>query len=392
MAATSSVFRNKPLMTLAFGHFSVDMFGGLLPVLYPLLTRQFDLDLKTVGFVALAYSGASSLSQPAFGMLADRVGTRLTGLALVWSAVLFATVGFAPTFPLLVALAALAGLGSGAFHPFGAISANAVIDKANRNEAMSIYSGGGILGGSLGPLIGVAIFGAFGTRGTAVMLIPGVLVAVFLMYGMRDHNVPGRSKRAVDTLAPAVPWAVIGIIVATQMLRLFPTIGIQNFIPLWYDSMGYGPAFYGALASVLMFGMAFGNLGTGRLADKYGRRNIILWTTLLSIPAVLGLAQWPGIPGFFFAAALGLLAAATVPLLLVMAQQLMVGQAGLASGAILGLGFVAGAIGAPVFGAIADSVGTQNAVRSQAVMLVIAAAAAWMLPSESRVRELAGED
>ena len=392
MAATGSVFRNKPLMTLAFGHFSVDMFGGLLPVLYPLLTNQFDLDLRTVGFVALAYSGASSLSQPAFGLLADRIGTRLTGLALVWSAVLFSTIGFAPTFPMIVALAALAGLGSGAFHPFGAISANAVINKSSRNEAMSIYSGGGILGSSLGPLIGVAIFGLFGTRGTAVMLVPGILVAIFLMISMRNHNVPGRGKRAVDAIVPAVPWAVIGIIVAPQMLRLFPTIGIQNFIPLWYDSMGYSAAFYGPLASVLMFGMAFGNLGTGRLADKYGRRNMILWTTLLSIPAVLGLAQWPGIPGFFFAAILGLLAAATVPLLLVMAQQLMAGQAGLASGAILGLGFVAGAIGAPVFGAIADSFGTQNAVRTQAVVLVVAAVAAWMLPTESRIRELAGEN
>ena len=241
MPATNSVFRNKPLMTLAVGHFSVDMFGGLLPVLYPLLTDRFDLDLKTVGLVALAYSGASSLSQPFFGLLADKIGTRFTGLALVWSAVFFTSIGFAQSFPLLVLLAAISGLGSGAFHPFGAISANAVIDRANRNEAMSIYSGGGILGNSLGPLIGVSIFAAFGTRGTAVMLVPGLLAAIFLVIMMRNHNVPGRAKSVAGAIVPAVPWAVIGIIVATQMLRLFPTLGIQNFIPLWYDDMGYGP-------------------------------------------------------------------------------------------------------------------------------------------------------
>ena len=388
MAAAQSIFRNKPLMTLAVGHFSVDMFGGLLPVLYPLLTDRFDLDLKTVGFVALAYSGASSLSQPAFGLLADRIGTRLTGLALVWSAVFFTSIGFAPNFTMLVVLAAIAGLGSGAFHPFGAISANAVIDKANRNEAMSIYSGGGILGGSLGPIIGVVVFATFGMRGTAVMLIPGLMAAVFLMVNMRAHNVPGRNSAITGSVLPAVPWAIIGIIVATQMLRLFPTLGIQNFIPLWYRDLGYGPAFYGPLASTLMFAMAFGNMGTGRLADRYGRRRVILMTTLLSVPAVLGLAQWPGVPGFFFAAMIGLLAAATVPLLLVMAQQLMSGRAGLASGAILGLGFVAGAIGAPVFGAIADSIGTQNAVRTQAVLLLVAAVAAWFLPEEHEIAEL----
>lgn len=387
----NSVFRNKPLMTLALGHFSVDMFGGLLPVLYPLLTDKFELDLKTVGFVALAYSGASSLSQPLFGLLADKVGTRFTGLALVWSAVFFTSIGFANSFEMLILLAAIAGLGSGAFHPFGAISATAVIDKASRNEAMSIYSGGGILGSSLGPLIGVSVFAVYGTRGTAVMLIPGLLVAGFLMMSMRAHNVPGRNA-LVNAVAPAVPWAVIGVIVATQMLRLFPTLGIQNFIPLWYDDMGYGPGFYGPLASTLMFAMAFGNMGTGRLADKYGRRAVILATTLLSIPAVLGLAQWPGIPGFFFAAIIGLLAAATVPLLLVMAQQLMSGRAGLASGAILGLGFVAGAIGAPVFGAVADSIGTQNAVRTQALALVVAAAAAWFLPDETKIRAMTEQE
>lgn len=392
MSRAGSIFRNKPLMTLAFGHFSVDMFGGLLPVLYPILTDKYELDLKTVGFVALAYSGASSLSQPAFGMLADRIGTRFTGLALAWGAVLFATIGFAPSFEMIILLAALAGLGSGAFHPFGAISANAVIDKASRNQAMSIYSGAGILGGSLGPLIGVGLFAAFGMRGTGAMLLPGLLVAVFLVFAMRNHNVPGRAKRVASDDGTAVPWAVVGIIVGTQMLRLFPTLGLQNFIPLWYDEMGYSAAFYGALASTLMFGMAFGNIGTGKLADRYGRRNVILATTLLTIPAVLAFAQWPGKPGFFFAAIIGLLAAATVPLLLVMAQQLMKGQAGLASGAILGLGFVAGALGAPIFGSIADAIGTQNAVRTQAMFLLVAATAAWFLPSERRIAELSNEE
>lgn len=376
-------------MTLALGHFSVDMFGGLLPVLYPLLTDRFELDLKTVGFVALAYSGASSLSQPLFGMLADRIGTRFTGLALVWSSVLFATIGFAPSFPLLILLAALAGLGSGAFHPFGAINANAVIDKSNRNQAMSIYSGGGILGVSLGPLVGVLLFGMFGARGTAAMLVPGLLVAGFLVWSMRGISVPGRARGAAAAAVPAVPWVLIGVIVATMMLRLFPTLGLQNFIPLWYRQMGYGPAYYGAMASTLMFAMAFGSIGAGGLADRFGRRNIVLGSIVLSIPAVLGFAQWPGKPGFVFAAIIGLLAAATVPLLLVMAQQLMRGRAGLASGAILGLGFVAGAIGSPVFGAIADKWGMQNAVRSQAAVLVLAACAAFMLPSEQRVEEIA---
>jgi len=112
--------RNRGLVTLMLGHFTVDSYVGLLPVLYPLLINRFQLNLETVGLVTLAYSGIASVSQPLFGILADRHGTRFTGLALVWTAATFSAVGFVPTFPGLVVLAALSGLGSGAFHPFAA--------------------------------------------------------------------------------------------------------------------------------------------------------------------------------------------------------------------------------------------------------------------------------
>ena len=53
-ARLADVLRNRPLLTLMLGHFTVDMYVGLLPVLYPLLTERFTLDLKTVGLVSLA--------------------------------------------------------------------------------------------------------------------------------------------------------------------------------------------------------------------------------------------------------------------------------------------------------------------------------------------------
>src|SRR5687767_11810257 len=101
------VIRNRPLLTLALGHMTVDMYIGLLPMMYPLLAGKFALDLKTVGLVSLAYGAGSSLSQPLFGWLADRHGTRYIGFALSWTAITFALLGFVPSFGVLVALAAL---------------------------------------------------------------------------------------------------------------------------------------------------------------------------------------------------------------------------------------------------------------------------------------------
>jgi len=392
MSATSTraIFRNRPLMTLAAGHFTVDMYAGLLPVLYPLLTNRFELDLKTVGLVALAYSGTSSLSQPFFGWLADRYGTRFTGIALAWSGILFATIGFAPTFPLLILFAALAGLGSGAFHPFGAINANAVIADEDKNTAMSVYIMGGTLGVSVGPLVGVLLFSLFGVRGTAIMILPGVSIAIWLLFAMRSVAITGtRSKSYIPPVVKhAMPAAIIGVIVAVMMLRMFPTLGLQNFIPLWYEDLGYSPSFYGALATTIVLSSALGTIGAGTLADRYGRRAVIMGSIILSLPAVWAFAEFPGRWGFVTGAAIGILSASTSPLLLVMAQQLMIGRAGIASGLLLGLGFVAGAIGTPVFGIIADAFGMQNAVRAQIPIMLLSLVAAWFLPSESKIRSI----
>jgi len=129
-------------------------------------------------------SRRSSLPQPLFCWLADRSGTRLIGLALIWTATTFALSGFAPTFGLL--LAAAAGLGS-RHHPLDAVDASAVIPAPRRNTAMSIYVNGGILGVALGPLLGAALFSLFGMRGTAFMLLPGMAIGLWLIRDMRER-------------------------------------------------------------------------------------------------------------------------------------------------------------------------------------------------------------
>jgi predicted MFS family arabinose efflux permease len=68
--AAIRVLRNRALATLMLGHFTVDMYVGVIPMLYPLLRDKFDLSLETVGYVSLAYGGAASLSQPHFGLIA----------------------------------------------------------------------------------------------------------------------------------------------------------------------------------------------------------------------------------------------------------------------------------------------------------------------------------
>src|SRR5256714_2777052 len=236
----------------------------------------------------------ASISQPFFGWLADRFGTRFIGLTLIWTATLFATIGFAPSFPLLVLLAAVAGLGSGAYHPFGALSANTVIPAAQRNTAMSVYVTGGTLGVALGPLVGAVLFSAFGIHGTALMFLPGIGSALWLLYELRA--VLGRHDAArarVQVCHPRVPIVPLIAVLGVMMSRTWTVIGLEAFVPAWYKSLGYGPAFYGPLATTIVLASAAGNVGAGSLADRYWPPAGIIGTLGLSIPVLLLFAQFP---------------------------------------------------------------------------------------------------
>jgi FSR family fosmidomycin resistance protein-like MFS transporter len=385
-----AVLRNRPLLMLMLGHFTIDCHVGLLAVLYPLLIDRFGLNLTTVGLVSLAYTGVSSISQPLFGWLADRSGTRLIGLALLWTATTFALSGFAPTFGLVLLLVGLAGLGSGAYHPLGALNASAVIPAPLRNTAMSIYVTGGTLGVALGPLLGAVLFSIFGMPGTAFMLLPGLTIGLWLIYDMRarawqEHGAAGRRSVAHAPI-PILPLlAVIGV----MMSRSWMVFSLESFIPTWYASLGYSASFYGPLATTVVLASAAGTVGCGSLADRYGRKAVIIATLVLSIPAIFLFARFPGPLGFLSGALVGLSAASSGPLTLVMAQQLMAGRAGMASGLILGLGFVTGAIGVPITGMLADAYGMSVAIQAQILLVLATIGLALLLPSEAKIQALA---
>ena len=127
----------------------------------------------------------------------------------------------------------------------------------------------------------------------------------------------------------------------------------------------------------------------GSLADRYGRRNVILGTLVLTVPAILLFTAFPGPWGFGSAILIGFLAASTAPLMLLMAQQLMASRAGLASGLVMGLGFVTGAIGVPINGAIADAIGLQKSLMSHVILVIATIAIAWFLPSEADMERYA---
>jgi len=382
--------RNGKLLNLMLGHFTVDSYVGVIPVLYPLLIGRFHLTFATVGLVSLAYSGMAAISQPLFGILADRFGTRLTGLALAWTAMTFAVIGFVNSFPLLLGLALASGLGSGCFHPLGALDVRGLLPSWRRSLGMSVYVTAGTVGVAAGPLIGIVLFGAFGIHGTGFLVVPGVITGAYMLWRMRGRvTAAATSVAQKGAVARSAPVFALAAVIGVMMSRSWTVNVFQAFTPTWYRELGYGPAFYGPLATTLVLASAVGTVGCGSLADRYGRRTVIIGTLILTIPAILMFTLFPGPWGFASAIGIGFLAASTAPLMLLMAQQLMATRAGLASGLVMGLGFVTGAIGVPINGAIGDAIGLQRSLMTHVLLVIVTIGIAWFLPREADIERYA---
>src|SRR5260370_2131023 len=254
--------RSGKLVTLMLGHLTVDSYVGVIPVLYPVLIGRFHLTLATVGLVSLAYSGTAAISQPLFGVIADRYGTRFTGVALAWTALTFALVGFVPTFPLLVALACASGLGSGAFHPFGALDVRALLQAWRRSFGMSVYVTAGTIGVALRPLIGIGLPALFGPPGTGVRVIPAVAPGAYLLWRMRGQVRPSvAAAKSAAAAARPVPVFALAMVVGWIVSRSWTVSVFQAFTPTWYRQLGYGPEFYGPLATTLVLASAVRPVG-----------------------------------------------------------------------------------------------------------------------------------
>lgn len=160
-ATTPTVRRATALATLvALAHGVNDAYAAFLPPLLPRIMDNLGLSITLAATLAMTLSLAASLLQPLMGYLSDRFGRRLfVVLGPLLSGVFLSLVGSAATFWALVLLLLLGGLGSAAFHPPGASMAARISEGKGSGLRISVFSMGGSLGFTVGPLAAVGLVG-----------------------------------------------------------------------------------------------------------------------------------------------------------------------------------------------------------------------------------------
>jgi MFS transporter, FSR family, fosmidomycin resistance protein len=379
------------MAVLSTGHGAVDFSGGALPALLPFLVDKFDLSYTLAAVVILASALSGSLIQPVFGLWSDRRGA----VWLLPGGVLIGGLGIAlaaasPSYWLVVLFVILSGLGTAAYHPEGSKFA-AYVSGRRRASGMSLFSIGGNLGYGLGAVATTPIVIALGLKGGLLLVIPALLIAVLIFVATPYllAFVPDRESReaGVGQTQPRALVLLLGV-VAFRSLAWF---GLVTFVPLWEVSLGHSKSYGNHVLSLMLLVGGIGTLAAGPLADRIGLRTVLLGTNAVSGPLILVFVLVGGIPGAIALAGVGAAVIGSFGITMVMSQEYLPRQIGLASGLSIGFSIGLGGVAAVILGAVADSVDLRTSFYVCAAAPVVATALTMLLPRAGVRRRLEPE-
>jgi FSR family fosmidomycin resistance protein-like MFS transporter len=364
----------RGLATLACGHAAADLCQGSIPALIPFLIAQRGYSFSAAGALLLVVTVGSSIIQPLFGAVSDRLQLSwLLPVGVGLSAIGIAGAGLSQSFALTCVLVGLGGIGVAAYHPEGARWANYASGE-RRGTGMSLFSVGGNTGFALAPILVTPAVLAFGLKGTALVALIPALVAIVIAFEL--PHLRARSAEAVQAVAYSAgdrsgdDWSAFSRLIAVVSIRSVIYFGLQSFAAVWLiheyaASAGAGNA---ALAAMLAAG-AVGTLVGGRLVDRIGRRRVLVGSIVAQIPLLLGFVLAPTelLAGVLLAG-IGFVTIMSFSVSVVMGQEYLPSRLGIASGFTLGLAIGMGGIAAALLGVLADHAGLET------VMWVIVAA------------------
>jgi FSR family fosmidomycin resistance protein-like MFS transporter len=344
------------------------------------------------GMLVMVYSVISSVLQPVSGYIIDKRG--YAWLILVTtpvSAVFICLSGLADSKFALFLLVGLAGLGSSVFHPLAASLMGRVVTAETKGTAMSIFIFGGNIGYAVAPAVILYLLSTTGTASLLWLIIPGLLVTgASYLAGLHKVDISPAKTCARDAVNEQFePWYKSrGLILLNivNALRSWMQVALPTFLPVALAGAGQPPSVAASMLTVFLLSGACGALFGGWLGDRIGRKAGVIGSLLLCLPVTyLFLCDIsPSFVSYSLLALSGALIQSTAPTSVVWAQELIPGNAAMASGMMLGLSFGLGGVGAAITGGLGDHIGIESALLWSLVSLGLALILAFAIPQPAK--------
>ncbi len=296
-------------------------FGSIVPVV-PLYAEAYGVSGFAIGLTIAVYGLARFIANVPAGRLADLRGRRATlavgGIVTVAGNLLTAV---APNYELFLGARFISGLGAAMVLTGGQLVVNDIASPQNRGRLMSIYQGVFGFAVGIGPLPGGFLADTFGLElpfiAYAALAAGVTVIAWFAMPETRDlrpetgvspnlaqNGAGGPDSRVAPTPLTAATQTSFLLICGVSFSSFFARTGaLFNVIPLLAaGQMGLSTSQIGVgltMNSVMSVLLAY---PSGWLADRFGRKAVIVPATILNGVSLLMFGAAGGFGGFIVAA------------------------------------------------------------------------------------------
>ncbi len=386
------------LFAISAAHLMNDALQAVIPASYPILRESLGLTYFQLGIITFVLFFSSSVMQPFVGMYTDKRPSPAAlplGMGIAMAGML--GLAISPNYVSVLISVLMVGVASAMYHPEGARIAY-MAAGSRRGLAQSIFQVGGNAGGALAPLMTAFIFFPFGQAGAAwFTLVAGLGLAIQLRVARwyREQLAAGSTKKTAKPVKQANPQLkrrlafVISLVILVVFARSWYGAGISNYFVFFL--MERFSIDVPASQMYIFLYMGAGIVGTffgGPLADRFGRKTIILFSLLGAAPFAMMMPYANELWSYVLLVVLGLINHSSFSVTVVYVQELVPGKVGMVSGLITGLAFGMGALGAVALGGLIDLT-SLTAVITATSFLPLLGLFGLLLPSDRKAGEMA---
>lgn len=374
---------------LSFAHMLNDLYSNYLPQMLPfLIAINPNFTATMAAILVSSFTITSSLVQPLFGFFLDRQGKRwLVHVGTLWMAIMLSLTGIVHNYVIMVVLASLAGLGTAAFHPQASTMVN-ILSGEHKAVLLSAFVAFGNFGFALGPLLLVPLFQAYGLRATIVTVIPGIIVALLLLFFAPKNNVLSGSNTPLSEIIKSLRSASqeLSAIIGVIAIRSLAYTGMLTLLPLYFKSQNLSNVAASHLVTIMLATGAIGGVIGGFISDYYGRKRLIVGSLIISTPLFFGFFLTRGALSTLFLALAGASLLASFSVTVVAAQEAIPNNKALAAGLTMGFAGGLGGLAVIFIGRVADIWGLSTAVSIIFLLPLLAGMIALFMKSRPAAR------
>jgi sugar phosphate permease len=287
--------RYSVIVILMFSYFVMYMDRMVISAVMPYMVKDFSLSSVSMGVVMGAFFLAYAIFSLPGGLMADKLGPRLTmTIGVIWWSIFTFFTGVTKSLTSLLAVRFLFGAGEALFPTSAMKTVSDWFPKKQKGTANSLLLFSNMVGSAIAPLIVGLTVAAWGWRSTfKVLFIPGLILALFIWHFIK--NVPSQRKGItkeelaelemsnVEVETKAAEKASFGTLFKSPILWIcvlttFPfhisTWAIQTWLPTYLvKERHFSPMVMGGNATLLLGLAALGTVTGAFMSDKFFRDN-----------------------------------------------------------------------------------------------------------------------